>query len=344
MKKVYGFATAMLAISILLATNARAQRPSPDVAITNPREYEVTIATTFLVPGNGRPPSVLRVWHALPTARPWDGMDRTLGASRITAQPESGRVMHLAHNESQHVFWEFREGIPAGRRLELVSRFQVRSVDRNFDPRQSAAKWSDYGVNDHAVPRARRLDLTRGGIELALTIDRIKQKNSPAAAAMEFCRWIAGNIIYDAGVSFATDDLEAILTHKRGHCGHQMAVFETMCSRAGIPSKVVVGLNLNIPGGVGPLHAIRPDFENQHTWAEIYLPGSGWIEIDPGAGARAYTIPAQLIQNNTDFQNYVIWIVEDGTWKQPAWELRDGKWFSPYAIENRRTFRWIESR
>ena len=60
MKKVYGFATAMLAISILLATNARAQRPSPDVAITNPREYEVTIATTFLVLGNGRPPSVLR--------------------------------------------------------------------------------------------------------------------------------------------------------------------------------------------------------------------------------------------------------------------------------------------
>ena len=103
-----------------------------------------------------------------------------------------------------------------------------------------------------------------------------------------------------------------------------------------------MGLNLNTPGGVGALHKIRPDFQNQHTWAQIYLPGSGWVEIDPGQGARAYFLPAQLIQNSTDFQNYVIWIRENGTGKQPDWEYRGGKWYSPYGIENRRTFRAVD--
>jgi hypothetical protein len=66
--------------------------------------------------------------------------------------------------------------------------------------------------------------------------------------------------------------------------------------------------------------------------------------MDPGAGPKAYRIPAQLIQSSSDFQNYVIWIREDGTWKQPDWEYRAGRWRSPYKIENRRTFRPVEAR
>ena len=123
-----------------------------------------------------------------------------------------------------------------------------------------------------------------------------------------------------------------------------MTTFEAMCARAGIPTRTIVGLNLNTPGGIGPLHEIRPDFENQHTWAQIYLPGSGWVEIDPGQGERAFFIPAQLIQNSADFQNYVVWICEDGMWKQPDWTYRAGQWSSAYGIENRRTFRKVKPR
>ena len=41
-----------------------------------------------------------------------------------------------------------------------------------------------------------------------------------------------------------------------------------------------------------------------------------------------------MIQNSTDFQNYVVWICENGTWRIPAWQYREGKWYSPYGIEN----------
>ncbi len=326
-----------LSAGLTLSADAPAQRVSPDVKVTNPRAYDVTITTTFVVPEHGTTPTHLGVWHALPNARPWDGQDRTLGASAIAYRPETGHVVHLASNESQSVFWETRERLKPGQKLEFVSRFRVRSADRTFDPSKSTARWSDYhrrvGENPPEV-----------GGDLAALVDAIKKDHPPAEAALAFCKWIAGHIEYDASVPYGPRDLAAILAQKKGHCGHQMTLFEAMCARAGIPTRPVLGLNLYAPDGVGSLHKIRPDFENQHTWVQIYLPGSGWVEIDPGAGPKAYTIPAQLIQNSTDFQNYVIWIREDGTWKQPDWEYRDGKWFSPYSIENRRTFRRVETR
>ena len=122
-------------------------------------------------------------------------------------------------------------------------------------------------------------------------VDEIKKSHSPAEAALEFCKWVTEHIKYDASVPYDPRDLPSILANKKGHCGHQMTTFEAMCARAGIPTRTVVGLNLNTPSGVGPLHQIRPDFQNQHTWAQIYLPGSGWVEIDPGMGAKAYFLP-----------------------------------------------------
>jgi len=335
-KNYFGAFTA-LSVLLTLSVNAQAQRLPPDVVISNPLVHEVTVTTKFVVPGNGKKLSALGVWHALPNARPWDGLDRTLGASAITYQPDNGRVQHLSTNDSQNVFWELREGLKAGKKLEFTSRFRVRSVDRTLDLKRSIAKWSDYQHN---------LDETTRSIDedLDSIVDQIKKSHPPAQAALEFCKWITEHIKYDASVSYNPRDLPSILKCGRGHCGHQLTVFEAMCARAGIPMRTVMGLNLNTPGGVGALHRIRPDFQNQHTWAQIYLPASGWVEIDPGQGERAYFLPAQLIQNSTDFQNYVIWIREDGMWKQPGWEYREGKWYSPYSIENLRTFVKVESK
>jgi hypothetical protein len=325
-----------LSVLMALSVNAQAQRLPPDIVVSNPQVYDVTITTTFAVPQNGKKLTVLGVWHALPNARPWDGLDRTMGASEINYKPESGRIQHLSTNESQNVFWEVREGLKVGKTFEFVSRFRVRSIDRTYDLKRSTAKWSDYHHNLDVITPPVDANLDR-------KVDEIKKTHSPAEAALAFSTWVTEYIKYDASVPYGPHDLPAILTYKKGHCGHQMTAFEAMCLRAGIPTRPVVGLNLNTPGGVGALHEIRPDFQNQHTWAQIYLPGSGWVEIDPGMGAKAYFLPAQVIQNSTDFQNYVIWIRENGTARIPDWEYRGGKWYSPYGIENRRTFRKVPS-
>jgi transglutaminase-like putative cysteine protease len=329
--------TISLSVLLTLSANARAQRLAPDVVVSNPQVYDVTITTKFVVPQNGKTLTGLGVWHALPTTRPWDGLDRTLGASAITYQPESGRVQHLSTNDSQNVFWDLRKGLTPGKTLEFVSHFRVRSVDRTYDLKRSTAKWSDYHHNlDEVTPPV--------DANLDAIVDTIKKSHPPAEAALEFCKWVTEHIKYDASVPYDSRDLPAILEHQKGHCGHQMTTFEAMCLRAGIPTRTVMGLNLNTPGGVGALHKIRPDFQNQHTWAQIYLPGSGWVEIEPGQAERAYSLPAQLIQNSTDMQNYSVWVRENGRWKMTDWEYRNSKWYSPYGIENRRTFWKVEAK
>ncbi len=335
MSKRNGLVIAVCSIVASFCVSSRAQRTSPDVLVSNPQFYEVTITTKFVVPADAKGLSVVGVWHALPNARPWDGLDRTMGASEIAFTPEGGRIQHLAAKESQNVFWEVRDGLEPGKKLEFVSSFRVRSVDRDFDVKKSPAKWSDFHRNlDQPLPTV--------DLELDRIVDEINKTHTPAEAALEFCKWVTLHVKYDATVVYPTWDLASILRFQKGHCGHQMGVFEAMCSRAGIPTRTVVGLNLNTPSGMGALHKIRPDFQNQHTWAQIYLPGSGWVEIDPGQGERGYFLPAQLIQNSSDFQNYVIWIRENGVLKQPEWEYREGKWSSRYGIENVRTFRKVE--
>ncbi len=294
----------------------------------------MTITSRFVVPRAGRNLTALKVWHALPTKRPWDGLDRTLGASAIRFEPESGRVVHRAVNESQSVFWDVHEGISAGKTFEFVSRFRVCSADRTYDYRGSVAKWSDYYRIGDSRP-----DIDR---ELDAVVDGITKTHAPAEAALEFCKWVTENIKYDLSVPYDPADLASVLKHRKGYCGHQMTAFAAMCDRAGIPTRTVLGLNLNSKSGSGELHKTRPDFENQHTWAQIYLPGSGWIEIDPGMGAKAYLLPVQVIQNSTDMQNYSIWVRENDEWNRTEWERRDGRWYSPYGIENRRSFRVVE--
>jgi transglutaminase-like putative cysteine protease len=102
----------------------------------------------------------------------------------------------------------------------------------------------------------------------------------------------------------------------------------------------VSGLNLYSPdGGTDGLQDVRPDFTNIHVWAEVEFPGIGWVEVEPAGGDDAYEIPARYIQNNKWFQNYEVYFEEGGEWKEPDWNLVQGRWVSPFQLEHIVTYR-----
>ena len=147
------------------------------------------------------------------------------------------------------------------------------------------------------------------------------------------------HIKYDAAVPFDSRDLPSILKYQKGHCGHQMTAFEAMCTRAGIPDENRRRTELEHPGRRrGP----PPDSTRFRKPAHLGpgLPSRLRLGRNrPRRRGRGVFLPGQLIQNSTDFQNYVIWIREDGNWKIADWEFRRGKWYSRFGIENRRIFR-----
>ena len=112
-----------------------------------------------------------------------------------------------------------------------------------------------------------------------------------------------------------------------------------MCKATGIPIRRVWGLNLYASDGqTNGLQHVRADYTNIHTWAEVFFPKVGWIEVEPTQGRNAFTIPAQFIQNNRWFQNYAIWIRASGEDKIPEWNYSGGKWSSMYGMVNVITF------
>lgn len=274
-----------------------------------------------------------------PPRRPWSLFTGEAGATEIQFL-SSGRQEYEAKHDSHHILWTENARVNPGQKHQFLSQFKVRSVKRVFRPGDEPISWEEV----EALPPLTRASCEERGKEIHPRIQRIAEeimeRRAPYEAVMDFCMWIGERIKYDAAFPYETDNISAIITQEKGHCGHQAAVFCQFCAAAGIPVRTVMGLNLYEEDGVGELHETRADFTNIHTWAEIYLPRVGWVEVDPVGGNNPFVIQPHLIQNNRWFQNYSVWVRNAGEMRQPRWILgEDGKYESEYAIEHLITFR-----
>jgi transglutaminase-like putative cysteine protease len=317
------------------AQKSPAPKSLPGVVTSHAVVYRVKMTTIFVVPAGNSAIDELRVWHALPVRRPWSKVTGDVGASEIKFSA-AGSQQYEKEHDSHHIFWRHARPLKPGTRFTFTSEFSVRSVDRTFQPGKIRVRWKDYD-------RPQKDPSAKADAELAKKVhptiaqvaDRLKKSALPPVALALFCQWMKDTIKYDASVPYPPSDMAAIMQNRKGHCGHGAAVLAQFCARTGIPMRGVAGLNLYSPNGRGELSPIRADWTNIHTWAEVYFPGIGWVEVDGGWG---YTVPAYWIQNNKWFQNYAIWIREKGTNKVPTWTYKDGKFTSDYGVEHLITY------
>lgn len=72
---------------------------------------------------------------------------------------------------------------------------------------------------------------------------------------------------------------EFLFKRKEGHCTDFASAFVVMARCVGIPSRLVCGF------GPGTLNKVTGEREirstDLHTWAEAYIPGTGWVPFDP---------------------------------------------------------------
>jgi transglutaminase-like putative cysteine protease len=74
---------------------------------------------------------------------------------------------------------------------------------------------------------------------------------------------------------------EFLFDTRRGFCEHYAAVFVYMMRAAGVPARVIAGYQ---GGELSPVNGtlIVHQFD-AHAWAEVWLPGEGWVRADPTA-------------------------------------------------------------
>ncbi len=145
---------------------------------------------------------------------------------------------------------------------------------------------------DLALPRQRNprtLELARGLRAAA------PDEAAFVSAAMVYLR--DGGFVYTLAPQRlgrdAVDDL--LFSTRQGFCAHYASAFVTLMRAGGVPARVVTGYLGGEWNRVGGYLTVRQS--DAHAWAEVWLPGHGWVHADP----TAMVAPDRLTRGQFEF-------------------------------------------
>ena len=273
--------------------------------------------------------------HAVPTLRPWSEPGDSHGAVAVSFSPESGGLEHSEEYGSDQVKWTLRSGLEAGAEFVFETKFGVVSCERVFNVRDAETSWESYKNTVVKVADVDRVEDIPD--ELVRAAEKIRDKNDPHEAVLEFCEWMRGEMSYDVRWDHA--DLEAILDKGVGHSLHFVVVLQALCRVAEIPFRQVFGMRLTEEDGLEEeLIGIRQDFANRFFWGEVFFPEYGWIEVEPTLQDDPFSIPVYFVQSNRLVQNQsleVIGLSEGGERVlMPLWRYDRTAWKPNYLKED----------
>ncbi|PKN61584.1 MAG: transglutaminase [Deltaproteobacteria bacterium HGW-Deltaproteobacteria-15] len=161
-----------------------------------------------------------------------------------------------------------------------VSRWEV--IKKDFPKEESS--FNPKGFEKYLLPTT--FGPTSGKVKE--TAQRIAgDKPTILAKAKAIYDWIVDNMYRDPKVEgCGIGDVERLLVSLGGKCVDIHSVFVALARSVGVPSREIYGIR--IPGGkIGDMTSA------QHCWAEFYLPGYGWVPVDP-ADVRKIMLERQL--------------------------------------------------
>jgi len=80
----------------------------------------------------------------------------------------------------------------------------------------------------------------------------------------------------------AVDDF--LFNTREGFCEHYASAFTVLMRAAGIPARVVTGYQGGYWNKLGNYLLVRNS--DAHAWGEVWLPGRGWVRVDPTGAVR----------------------------------------------------------
>ncbi|SHI44796.1 S-layer homology domain-containing protein [Lutispora thermophila] len=105
------------------------------------------------------------------------------------------------------------------------------------------------------------------------------------------------HIKYDTDPNYANKGALSGFITGRGVCDEYASLFTALCRAAGIPARVVEGYWLE---GEVKESKWTDVSDRRHAWSEFYLPGAGWIPVEP---SFLYTYNGKRVPNEKYFAN-----------------------------------------
>lgn len=243
--------------------------------------YEIT-TTINLLEASG----LSKLWIPLPLNQ--DTLyQRTLGHG-WKGNPTNSSLRRQPDGALEVFYAEWKNSEEARLQLKTL----VTTADRHFDitKRTVAPEREDlirYNLRESKL-------IPNDGLAFQLGQRIIGRIKDPVAQAKAVYDWVIDNSIYDPNVAgCGTGNVRHQMTN--GQYGGKSAdingLFVSICRAVGIPARCVYGLRVAPSRLFKSLGLVSSDATSgQHVRAEFYVPGYGWIPVDPSDVRRAIAL------------------------------------------------------
>ena len=247
------------------------------------------------------PPYGSLYWRG-PVLSEFDGRTWRMPELSSLSQPRYSRaerpVRYAITLEPHQKTWLFALDVPADLppRASMLYDLQLRHVvPVNQRLRYDMTSWLDYRYGERTssmyLNNTLRLDEGRNPRTIELARQWHRENPDPRAFIARTMQHFNREFTYTLEPPLLDqrnpyDDF--LFNSKRGFCEHYAGTFTLMMRAVGIPARVVTGYQ---GGDVNPLNReliVRQ--ADAHAWSEVWLPGEGWLRIDPTAAVSPLRI------------------------------------------------------
>lgn len=260
---------------------------------------------------------------------PYDAID-----GEGSGQPVEYNVILEPHQ--QH--WLFLLGLPAKLPTlpaDLRSDLQWRArapITRRLQYTVSA--WLDYryGLDLDEASRARALRIPRGLNPQTRTLAASWADGglSDAAIVQQALQYFRGQpFVYTLQPPRLGDQAmdDFLFNTQRGFCEHYASAFVFLMRAAGVPARVVTGYQGGEYNAVGHYWIVRQ--RDAHAWAEVWLHGRGWVQVDPTAAVSPARVELGIDAALPAAERPTRLLDLDTAWLAPirlAWDVVNYRW------------------
>lgn len=168
-------------------------------------------------------------------------------------------------------------------RVDLVADLaQQNPLDFLLDP--AAENWPYRYSVDVAAELAPHLELASTGAVLRAWVDSCSQTPGATVAFLAAVNQRhAAEIAYETRSEPGVRSPEQTLDLRRGSCRDSAWLLVQTLRHLGIAARFVSGYLIELADATSS-GGVERDAAELHAWAEVYLPGAGWVGLDPTSG------------------------------------------------------------
>lgn len=168
-------------------------------------------------------------------------------------------------------------------------------IRRNFPSKEAA--WDPADYSRYLAPTS--LGPIDGAVR-ELSIKITQGQKTTLGKAQAIYDWTCKNMYRDPGArGCGKGDVCALLTNPRGKCTDISSVFVALARASGVPAREIFGIRLG--------KKAEEDITGyQHCWVEFYVPGYGWVPVDPADVRKAMLVEKLQLedQKTSEYKAY----------------------------------------